>query len=83
MKLITEVSIRGFRSLRQQELPRIGSYTTLVGKNSSGKSNVLRALNLFFNNRIEPDKPLDFLRDTFGYLLAEKGFKILKYQLVT
>jgi len=66
MKLITEISIKGFRSLRQQELPRIGSYTSYVGKNSSGKSNVLRALNLYFNNRIEPDRPLDFLRDAFS-----------------
>jgi hypothetical protein len=41
----------------------VGALTALVGKNSSGKSNVLRALNLFFNSIVEASKPVSFPRD--------------------
>lgn len=65
MKLVTQVQIRGFRSIQDQTLSEFGSFTGLVGKNSSGKSNVLRALNLFFNGEVEPGKPLSFSRDHY------------------
>ena len=65
MKLVRSVHISGFRSIRDQTLTELGSFTGLVGKNSSGKSNVLRALNLFFNGEVEPRKPLVFSRDHF------------------
>lgn len=35
----------------------------LVGKNDSGKSNLLRALNLFFNGEVNPGEELDFIED--------------------
>ncbi len=63
MKLIRQVHISGFRSIRSAELGDVGSLTSLVGKNSSGKSNVLRALNLFFNDIVESSKPVNFPRD--------------------
>ena len=63
MKLITGISIRGFRSIREGDLEHLGALTALVGKNSSGKSNALRALNLFFNNEVEPGEPLILARD--------------------
>jgi len=34
-----------------------------LGRNSSGKSNLLRALNLFFNGEVESGKELSFARD--------------------
>ena len=37
--------------------------TVLVGQNDAGKSNVLRALNLFFNNETDIGSSLDFLSD--------------------
>lgn len=63
MKLIRGIKISGFRSIREAELGSLGSLTALVGKNSCGKSNVLRALNLFFNDLVEGSKPVSFLRD--------------------
>ena len=63
MDLIRSVEVIGFRSIKAQKLAKIIGLTALVGKNSSGKSNVLRALNLFFNNEVERGKPLDFSRD--------------------
>ncbi len=46
MKL-TKVEIVGFRSIAHLELP-LTTLTTLIGKNSAGKSNVLRAIRFFF-----------------------------------
>jgi hypothetical protein len=63
MRLITGITIRGLRSFQNETLDELGSLTVLVGRNSSGKSNVLRALNLFFNDEIEPGKVLALQRD--------------------
>lgn len=63
MRLITGLSIRGLRSIQNGSMDTLGALTALVGRNSSGKSNVLRALNLFFNDEIEPGKRLLLQRD--------------------
>ncbi|MDU8928314.1 AAA family ATPase [Alisedimentitalea sp. MJ-SS2] len=56
---ITKIDIRNFRSVRNLSLSP-SKLAVLVGKNDSGKSNVLRALNLFFNGRTMPADDLDF-----------------------
>ena len=53
MRLIEKVEINYFRSLYAAEIGRVGDLNVLFGRNDSGKSNFLRALNLFFNNKIE------------------------------
>ncbi len=63
MDLIKRIEVSGFRSLRSIELDSIDGFSCLVGANNSGKSNVLRALNLFFNDEPEPGKELDFSYD--------------------
>lgn len=65
MKLIRRVHIQGLRSIRDQNLPEFGDFSILVGKNSSGKSNILRALNLFFHGTVENGRPPAFPRDHF------------------
>lgn len=65
MQLLTAVEIVGLRSFKKQRFGNTGGLMSLVGKNSSGKSNALRALNLFFNDEVEPGKPLTFSRDYF------------------
>lgn len=57
--------IHGLRSIEDQSIQDTSNLTSFVGKNSSGKSNVLRAMNLFFNHEIEPNKALNFARDHF------------------
>ena len=44
---ITSVSIRNFRSFKDETIP-FNDYTCLVGPNGSGKSTILCALNVFF-----------------------------------
>lgn len=56
---ITRIKVRNFRSLVDAEIFP-ASYTALVGPNDSGKSNVLRALNLFFNQQTDVGQPLVF-----------------------
>jgi len=41
--------IENFKSLRRVELEDLGNLVSFVGGNSSGKSNILEALNLFFS----------------------------------
>lgn len=63
MQIISSVRIEGFRSIANEILSEIGDHTVIVGKNSSGKSNFLRALNLFFNGEPSPGFPMEFNRD--------------------
>lgn len=63
-KLIRKIEIRYLRSLYVATFKDLGDLNLLFGRNDSGKSNVLRALNLFFNGEITtatyPDFQLDF-----------------------
>lgn len=65
MRLIKSIQIEGFRSIQTATLSPLAGFTSFVGKNSSGKSNVLRALNLFFNDHLEPGRQLSFGRDAY------------------
>lgn len=48
--MIQYLHIRNFRSLKDVELKDLGNLTILVGRNSSGKSNLLEALAIFFSD---------------------------------
>lgn len=60
--MISQIYIRNFRSISTADLSA-NWITTLVGANDAGKSNVLRALNLFFNGDTNPGEPFEFARD--------------------
>ncbi len=59
---IKKISIRRFRSFGQVEIEatRLNIYS---GKNNSGKSNILRALNLFFNSQSNYGVPFNYFED--------------------
>lgn len=59
---ITRIKVKNFRSLVDAEIFPT-NYTVLVGPNDSGKSNVLRALNLFFNQQTDVGQSLVFDQD--------------------
>ncbi len=63
MKIIKKVEVNYFRSAYSIDLKDISDLNILVGGNDSGKSNILKALNLFFNNRTELDQEFYFLDD--------------------
>ena len=53
MKIIKKIEISYFRSVYSVDLKNIDDLNILIGGNDSGKSNILKALNLFFNNKTE------------------------------
>lgn len=59
---ISRIKVVNFRSLVEVDVSLVG-YNALVGLNDSGKSNLLRALNLFFNNETDLERPLVFATD--------------------
>ena len=62
MKVITKINIENFRSFlgtRKDDKAEVLDATDLnifSGANDSGKSNILRALNLFFNDEVSRGK---------------------------
>ena len=60
MKLIKKIEINYLRSLYGAVLNKVGDLNVVFGRNDSGKSNLLRALNLFFNDQIDPNQLLAF-----------------------
>lgn len=53
--MISKIEIQYFRSIYRETISNIQELNVLTGKNDVGKSNVLKALNLFFNNCIVED----------------------------
>lgn len=62
MGLISKVEIKRFRSIVDQSF-QAADLTIFSGLNNSGKSNVLRALNLFFNDESGFAQPYNFDTD--------------------
>jgi len=81
MKLITDIAIKGFRSIRNAELSGVEDFTAFAGLNNSGKSNFLRALNVFFNDHTDPDKGLDVDGDYFRPDLKFKKAKRIQVSI--
>ncbi|MGE0590173.1 MAG: ATP-dependent endonuclease [Cyclobacteriaceae bacterium] len=63
---IKDIRIRNFRSILNADLP-LSDLTILVGLNDVGKSNVLKALNLFFNSETDYGKSFNFNDDYSKY----------------
>ena len=86
MDIIEQIEIKNFRSFGNRtgettKLVKIKPLNILSGSNDSGKSNILRALNLFFNGNTDLNEFFDFRRD---YFRKEKyDEKDIKEELVT
>ena len=64
--LIKKIYIKNFRSIVDQTI-NVSDLNIFVGLNDSGKSNVLKALNLFFNGKTDGDNDFDFNVDYSKY----------------
>lgn len=69
MKIIESITIRYFRSVYTVSLNPCNDITILAGKNDAGKSNILKALNLFFCQQTDYQTVLNFSED---YSLTRK-----------
>lgn len=64
MKFINQIHIKYFRSIYNVKFNDISeTVTVFTGKNDTGKSNILRALNLFFNGETDVSEKVLFDRD--------------------
>lgn len=68
--IIEKIEISNFRSLHH-EVIICKEINIFSGLNDTGKSNVLRALNLFFNSETDFQKPLNFAEDFCKVELAK------------
>ena len=59
---IEEIHIKNFRSILDQTI-KLDNMTIFVGNNDAGKSNVLKALNLFFNGQTDHNTVFKFKND--------------------
>ncbi len=75
MITIKRISIKNFRSIVNETID-LKDFNCFVGKNDSGKSNVLKALNLFFNDKTDFNTPFEFQSDYSK--LAKRGAKQAK-----
>lgn len=73
MQLIDEVEISYFRSFYKFKFRHLKDLNVIFGKNDSGKSNVVRALNLFFSGSPERAQPFDFQIDFNDRRFTEAG----------
>lgn len=62
MLKIKQIHIKNFRSIVNKVI-NVEQMNIFVGLNDAGKSNILKALNLFFNGKTEPNKEFDFDTD--------------------
>lgn len=70
---ITSVRIENFRSIRNEQI-LAKDFNIFVGLNDSGKSNILKALNLFFNGETDYGRKFLFQND-FTFLFPKKSHK--------
>lgn len=63
MQLIKKIEVNYLRSLYRLEISEAGDLNVVFGRNDSGKSNLLRSLNLFFNGKSEPFREFNFNLD--------------------
>ncbi|OHD38421.1 MAG: hypothetical protein A2015_06395 [Spirochaetes bacterium GWF1_31_7] len=86
MKIIEKIEIKNFRSFNNRtgeknEVVKITDLNIFSGANDSGKSNILRALNLFFNKKI--DLQNFFVFDKDYHKNEKRDEKDIKEELVT
>ena len=83
MKIIEQINIQYYRSIKDSKIKAINELNIFSGKNDVGKSNVLKALDLFFNkndtNFIE-----DFNKERLQEVRQEsvKGKQFIKIQII-
>ena len=80
MRLIS-FKVENYKSLKKIELQGLSDRTVFVGRNDSGKSNVLRALDFFFNWQLSRDFQETARKDTIGSTLTQQDSFIFNLPL--
>ena len=78
---LKSIRIRRFRSIEDSGEIKLAPITVFVGANDSGKSNILKAINLFFNSEVVLGSACDHSRD-FSKVAAERVRKAEEIEIV-
>jgi len=70
---LRKIRIENFRSIKLVEID-LTDFSVFVGKNDCGKSNILRALNLFFNEETNFDTEFNF-KDDYNFFAQKRARK--------
>lgn len=81
-RLIRKIEIKYLRSLYRANISNPGDLNLLFGRNDSGKSNFLRALNLFFNGRTGAEDYFDFFVE-FSDIRREEAREVKGKQFIS
>lgn len=80
--IIKKITIKNFRSIQKCAID-FDDLTIISGCNDSGKSNLLKALNLFFNNQTDHNTRFDFDADYCKFAVTpDKTAKEIQIELV-
>ena len=79
--LISQIEVTNFRSIKYAKI-NCSEYNLFCGQNDVGKSNILKALNLFFNQETDFKTSFNFFTDYNKYALAEAQTSKKKKQLI-
>lgn len=80
MPKINKIKIKNFRSIRSIELDT-DEISIIVGNNDCGKSNIFRALNLFFNGKTDGNRDFDFNIDFNRYVETNRRAPEIEIEL--
>jgi predicted ATPase/5S rRNA maturation endonuclease (ribonuclease M5) len=81
MITVKNITVSRFRSIRDARLEDLSNFSVLAGLNNSGKSNFLRAINLFFSGQPEPGINFDFTKDFYRAEREVKKKKTIKISI--
>ena len=59
---IKQIEIHNFRSIKSTKF-NLNDYSLLIGENNAGKSNVFRALRIFYEDNLKYDEKTDMCFD--------------------
>lgn len=79
---IKSINVKYFRSIKELTIEHCAQMNVISGSNDVGKSNILRALHLFFNDEADWQRPLVFNRD-FNVSRAKDPKKVKKLIEIT
>ena len=72
MFLLKEIAITGFKGIKDRVVIIPRQFNVIVGQNDAGKSTILKALDLFLNNRVYSPENLN--NQTGQYTIIELIF---------
>ena len=66
---LKQLKLKNFRSYKEETVVDFDDLTAFIGKNDAGKSTILEALEIFFNNKLIVSNKKTFNRINFNQII--------------